>query len=465
VLVLETDDEHVGGLARTMTWKGHRYDVGPHRFYTKSDAVTAMWQEMLPEPFLEITRLTRIYYERRFYPYPLELGVTLRNFGVLRAGQAALSWMAARARPRRPERSFEDWVVNRFGNRLYRAFFRTYTEKVWGVPCAEINKDWAAQRIRGLSMSALLRGALGLNGQARVKSLVDRFHYPRHGAGQLWEAVAREVEARGGRVLRGRRVVRLAHDGGRVREAVTDAGERHAGEHFVVTMTLDAFVHALDPPPPAEVLAAGAALRHRDFITVMLVAPAAGLFPDQWIYVHDPGVKVARITNYANWGGQMSDDPATTALGMEYFCDRGDALWSLPDEQLLALASAELAAIGLADLGRAPDGRVHRSLDTYPVYDDAYRRHRETLKRWIGSSFCNVQPAGRKGLHNYNSQDHAMMTATLAVRNQVEGTHFDAWSVNTEQEYAEEGEAPAAIEERLVPRRLGGPDAGAGRGP
>jgi protoporphyrinogen oxidase len=454
VVVLEADDALVGGLARTHAWDELRYDIGPHRFYTKSTAVQRMWKAMLPGQFVEVSRLTRVYYERRFYPYPLRLGETLRNFGAWRALRAGGSFVAARVRPRRPEVSFEDWAVNRFGRTLYEAFFRTYTEKVWGVPCAEIHKDWAAQRIRGLSLLELVRNALP--GRRReVKSLIERFDYPRLGAGQMWEAARDEVVRRGGEVRLGARVVALRHAGGTITEAVTADGARHAGSHFHLTLTLKEFVEALDPPPPPEILAAGRALLHRDFMTVALVVPKAGLFPDQWIYVHDPGVGVARITNYANWSRELSPGDRTV-LGMEYFCTRGTPPWSLPDAEVVARASRELHAIGLSPSPAPLPGRVHRSLDAYPVYDGSYRAHRETLKAWVAGALANAFPAGRKGLHNYNSQDHAMMSATLNVRNATEGTAFDPWSVNTEQEYAEEGEAPAEIEERLVPRRIGG---------
>ncbi|MGQ0552856.1 MAG: NAD(P)/FAD-dependent oxidoreductase [Planctomycetota bacterium] len=452
VLLLEAEDEHVGGLARTHRWDELRYDIGPHRFYTKSPAVQRMWAEMLPSGYVTVERLTRIYYERRFYPYPLKIGETLRNFGALRALRAGASFVGSRLRPRAPEVSFEDWAVNRFGRTLYEAFFRTYTEKVWGVPCAEIHKDWAAQRIRGLSLLELVRNALpGL--RREVKSLVERFDYPPLGAGQVWETVRDEVRARGGEVRLGARVVKLRHAGGALVEALTADGARHTGSHFHLTLTLKDFVEALDPAPPPEILAAGRGLRHRDFMTVALSVPKAGLFPDQWIYVHDPGAGVARITNYANWAPGLSPGDRTV-LGMEYFCTRGTPPWSLPDDEVVALASRELHAIGLSPDPAPRPGRVHRLLDAYPVYDGDYRAHRETLKAWIAGALRNAYPAGRKGLHNYNSQDHAMMSATLNVRNALEGTHFDPWAVNTEQEYAEEGEAAREIEERLVPRRV-----------
>ncbi|MFO0984512.1 MAG: FAD-dependent oxidoreductase, partial [Planctomycetota bacterium] len=398
-----------------------------------------------------VARLTRIYFDRKYFPYPLEIGQTLAGIGLRRAARAGLSCVHARLAPRRPEVSFEDWVVNRFGHELYRMFFKTYTEKVWGIPCAEINKDWAAQRIRGLSLGAIVRLAL-LRGKDRPRSLVDRFLYPRRGAGELWQSVADQVRALGGEVVLGSAAVRLEHEGGKLHTVVTADGARHHGSQFYVTMTLADFVAALAPPPPREILAAGGALRHRDFISVMLIIPRAKLFRDQWIYIHDPGVRVARITNYANWSDAMSPDAARTAITMEYFCNRDEPLWCASDAEILALAAAEIERLGLASLRGQHDGHVLRLKNAYPVYDAHYQQNRDLLKHWIGASLANVAPAGRKGLHNYNSQDHAMMSAMFAVRNALEGTRLDVWSVNTEQEYAEEGSVAQVIEERLVPR-------------
>ncbi len=458
VVVLEQDAVHVGGLACTMEHAGHRFDVGPHRFYTKSDGVKAMWRAMLPDQFVEVSRLTRIWYEGKFYPYPLALGATLRQFGIVRSLRALFSCLAARVAPRGPEASFEDWTINRFGVVLYRAFFKTYTEKVWGTPCAQIHKDWAAQRIRGLSLLELVKNALPFSRKAPVKSLIERFDYPRRGAGQLWEAAKDEIERRGGRVLLDARVVRVERERGAIRAVITSNGTRHEGTHFHVTMTLKEFVAALDPPAPPEIRAAADGLRHRDFITVAVIVPRKGLFPDQWIYVHDPSVRVARITNPANWSEEMSPRD-TTALGLEYFCDRGDDLWSMDDSALVALAARELKTIGLVKDDLPRDGSVHRFVDAYPIYDDGYRERRETLKAWIAGNLSNAYPAGRKGLHNYNSQDHAMMTATYGVRNATEEARLDPWSINTEDEYAEEGAGKREIEERLVPRKIGELDA------
>lgn len=447
-IVLEADPEHVGGLARTITRDGQRFDLGPHRFYSKSAAIGRMWQTMLPGGFVEVGRLTRIYYRQRFYDYPLELAQALRNLGLGRALRVGASWAWAKVPPRRAIRSFEDWAIDAFGGELYRTFFKTYTEKVWGMPCSAIDKDWANQRVRGLSMWSVLRTALGRgNG---VKSLVGQFLYPRGGAGALWEAVADEVRARGGAIHLGAEVDAIEHDGARVREVHDATGRAHAGEHFHVSMTLPAFVRALRPAPPAAVLEAAAGLRHRDFIVVALLVGQGAVFPDQWIYVHDPGVRVARITNFENWGECAAGD--STRLVAEYFADRGSALWQASDAEIVALARAELVALGLVPATARVTGWPVRVRDAYPVYDHGYRERREVVRAWLTATLRNVYPAGRGGLHNYNSQDHAMMSATLGVRNALEGTALDPWDVNTDHEYAEEGEADGRIEERLVPR-------------
>ncbi len=446
VLLLEADAHGAGGLARTMEYQGHRYDLGPHRFYTKSDAIQEMWRQMLPEGLLEVRRRTRIVYEGKLFSYPLALGETLRGIGPRRAVRALYDCLAARLRPRRPEASFQDWVVNRFGRELYETFFRTYTEKVWGVPCAEIDRDWAAQRIRGLSLARILyQAVLGERGSRNARSLVDRFLYPRLGAGQLWQSALDQVLCRGNRIEMGEAVARVRHRGGRVEAMESASGRSFEGTHFYVTMTLQSLVRALDPPPPPEVLAAGEALRHRDLITAVLIVERQGLFPDQWLYVHTPEARAARITAYANWSEDLCKDARTTALGLEYFCSRGDDLSSLDDAALLALARRELEALGLARVEEKAGGRVHRSLDAYPVYDAAYGRNREIVKRWLAGALANAYPAGRKGLHNYNSQDHAMMTGALSVRNALDGERHDVWSVNTDREYAEDAPAAAAL--------------------
>lgn len=451
VLVLEADPEYVGGLSRTIRYHGHRFDIGGHRFYSLDDDITALWHELLPGQLDEVPRLSRIRYDGRWFPYPLEIWPTLRGLGLRRSFRIGASYLHARLRPTRPELTFEDWVVNRFGQDLYETFFRSYTEKVWGVPCAEMSKDFAAQRIRGLTLTGAVTHRLrSLVGRRRPKSLVERFLYPRLGPGQLWEAVEAQVVAGGGTIRMDSAVATIERDDAGVVAVGLGSGERLRVEHLYTTMPLRDLVAALDPPAPDDVRAAAAALRFRDFLTVAVVVERAAVFPDTWIYVHDPNVMVGRIQNYRNWSPAMVASPDVTCLGLEYFCSRGDELWEASDEDLLERAERELVALGLVGAGECGSGVVVRMADAYPVYDADYRGHRETIRTWLESALPNLQPAGRGGLHNYNSQDHAMVTGMYAVANARAGEQrHDQWAVNTEQEYAEGG--TSTVVHRLVP--------------
>lgn len=452
VLVLERDPEYVGGLARTVEFKGHRFDIGPHRFYTKSGAILAMWREMLPDGFTTVERLTRIYYEKRFYDYPIKIRETMGNLGFMRTLRFCTSYLRARMAPIKPVESFEDWVVNAFGRELYRTFFKTYSEKVWGMPCSQIDRDWAAQRIRGLSMLSAVRNALFGSRGGKVKSLVERFLYPETGAGKLWTSVLEQVLAQGGGFAPGKDVVKLRHENGRMLSVECRDGERFEGSHFYLTLPLRDLVGALEPAPSEEILSAGRALGQRDFIVVALLVHEAGLFPDQWIYIHDENVKVARISNFENWRKDFRSP--TTRLACEYFSNRGDEFWNKGDGEILELAAGEVKAMGLVKEETVVEGFVVRVPDAYPVYDRCYRKRRETIKTWMNAYFKNVYPAGRGGLHNYNSQDHAMMSAALSVKNMLDGAPFDVWSINTEQEYAEEMKGDGAgMEEQLAFRK------------
>ena len=455
VHVLESDPTYVGGIARTVEYKGNRFDMGGHRFYSKSDHVNALWKEMLPEGFIQVPRLSRIYYDKKFFPYPIEARETLRQLGIFRSMSIGLSYLYARLFPRKPEASFEDWITNRFGSELYHTFFKTYTEKVWGIPCDKINKDWAAQRIRGLSLLGALKNALfPPKGNSDIKTLIKTFTYPRLGPGQLWESVRDQVLAKGNTLELNKTVVKLNHADGWMTSVETQDGSVYEADHFYVTMTLRDLIAGLNPAPPAEVRHAAKSLLYRDFLTVALVVNRENLFPDNWIYIHDPGVHVGRIQNYKNWSKAMMANQAQTCLGMEYFCNRGDDVWETRDEELIRLAGREVEAIGLAKASDCVDGCVVRIPNAYPVYDGDYKRHRETIRDWLNGHFKNVYPAGRGGLHNYNSQDHAMMAAVLAVRSMEEGQRHDVWSINTDEEYAEVGSGQKEIEQRLVPRRI-----------
>lgn len=457
VLVLEADPDYVGGIARTIHYKGNRFDLGGHRFYSKSAVINSLWREMLPREFVEIKRRSRIYYRKKFYPYPLKPWATLRNLGPVTALKIAASYAHARLFPRRPEISFEDWIVNRFGERLFRTFFKDYTEKVWGVPGSLLSKEFVAQRIGGLSLYGALKKAIFPNkGRERVKTLITRFIYPRLGPGQLWESVSSQITARGGDVRLDKQVTRINYRDGNVVSVETRDGTVHEGTHFYSTMPLRDLINAFSPRVPAHVADAAGRLKYRDFLVVALIYGRAQIFLDNWIYIHDPDVHVGRIQNYKNWSADMIEDPSTTCLGLEYFCNVNDDMWNMNDNRLIEFGAAEIEKIGLVPADALMDGCVARVRDAYPLYDQDYQRHRETLKGWLNGNFKNLCPIGRGGLHNYNSQDHSTMAGILAVRNLCEGTDFDLWAINTEPEYAEEGEKDRFLEAYLKPPKRGG---------
>ena len=439
-LVLEKDTL-VGGIARTVEYKGFRFDIGGHRFFTKVGVVRKLWREMLGGDMLRRPRLSRIYYAGRFFDYPLKPMNALLGLGPVNAVQVLLSYLWIRVRPIRPEATVEDWVSNRFGRRLYETFFKTYTEKVWGIPCNKIGAQWAAQRIKGLSLrTAVVNMLRGNSRGGQIKTLIDEFEYPRLGPGMMWEAFQREIEARGGQVTLDADVVRIRHRDGAIRSvAYRRGGELYEApaSSVVSTMPLRELVQRLDPAPPESVLAAAARLRYRDFITVALIVDRPDLFPDNWIYVHDPGVKLGRIQNFKNWSPEMVPDPSKSCLGLEYFCFEGDGLWTMPDEELVRLGTREVAHIGLLGGGHVIDGTVVRMPKAYPIYDEGYEEAVEEIRRYL-DGFSNLQAAGRNGMHKYNNQDHSMVTAMLAVGN-LEGRRRDSWAVNQDDEYHEEG--------------------------
>jgi protoporphyrinogen oxidase len=335
-------------------------------------------------------------------------------------------------------------------------FFRSYTEKVWGIPCRQIGAEWAAQRIKGLSLWTAALGMLRRSGNGRIKTLIHEFEYPRLGPGMMWEACRDRIEDAGGRVTLGARIVELQHDGARVHGVVVEQnGERHvqAASHVISTMPVRHLVNRMSPSAPIDVRTAGDRLKYRDFLTVALIVDQPDVFPDNWIYVHDPSVRVGRVQNFKNWSPEMVPDPALTCLGFEYFCSRGDDLWSMDDAALIALATREVEAIGLVRGDRVIDGTVLRVYKAYPVYDDGYHDALAGVRVWV-ERFSNLQLVGRNGMHKYNNQDHSMLTARLAVQN-LFGEHHDLWTINADDEYHDEVELSAlAASQPLVPQRI-----------
>ncbi len=466
ITVLEKDPSYVGGLARTVEHKGYRFDIGGHRFFSKNQEVEDLWTEILGTEMLTRDRLSRIYYRGRFFAYPLKAINALWNLGPLETIRCLASYGRARLRPIANPRSFEDWVRNQFGWRLYSIFFKTYTEKVWGISTTELSADWAAQRIKSLDLWLVVRSALQPNRRPRhrgevVTTLIDSFRYPRLGPGQMWERVADISREKGRPVLFGRAVQRIKHEHGRVRAVVTRTvsgdSEEHAGSEFISSIPIRELVARLEPPPPEEVRQAAESLSYRDFITVALMIDRADVFPDNWIYIHDPSVRVGRIQNFKNWSPSMVPDQTKTCLGLEYFCFEGDGLWTSDDATLIDLARKELAQLGVCSPEDVFDGVVVRQPKAYPVYDDAYQAHVDVVRDYLRAQLKNLHLAGRNGMHKYNNQDHSMMTALLVARNIATGSSYDPWKVNAEAVYHEDvrmGEPD--VTGRQVPQRLAG---------
>ena len=457
VTVLEADAHYVGGIARTVEVGGYRFDIGGHRFFSKSQTVLDLWRRMLPEEawMRAVPRLSRIYYRGKFFDYPLDARNALRNLGVLEATRCVGSYVWAKIRPPRKIESFEDWVSSRFGRRLFEIFFRSYTEKVWGMRCDEISADWAAQRIKGLSLRSAVMNALGFgrgksNGKT-IKTLIDEFAYPRLGPGMLWEEVARTLRSAGHHVLMDHRVARLELGQNGLVAVHTHRGERFVADQFISTMPIRSLVTAFGPVVPIEVLNAAQSLRYRDFLTVAVVIEKSDLFPDTWIYIHDPAVRVGRIQNFGNWSAAMVPSAGCSSLGLEYFCNEGDDVWSMDDQALGELAVEELRQIGLIGGEAVRQTAVVRMRKAYPVYDDDYQQNVQTVRDWISQVAPNVQLVGRNGMHMYNNQDHSMLAAYLAARN-ILGESWDPWLVNADAEYHEDGHSDQAG--RLVPRPI-----------
>lgn len=468
VTVLEADPTYVGGISRTAQYKGFHFDIGGHRFFSKAKAVEDFWTEMLPDDMLERPRMSRIYYRGHFFAYPLKAVDALRKLGLLESLLCVLSYGTARLFPVRHPQSFEDWVSNQFGKRLFRIFFKTYTEKVWGMSCQEISADWAAQRIKGLSLtSAILNALPWKKPQARsevIKTLIDSFRYPRRGPGMMWEACATKVQEMGGCITMGREVIGCTYEEAAQCWTVTSCdatGQEYTtqAQHVISSAPIRHLVAGIRPAMSPAAQHAAQALRYRDFLTVMLILQDRDLFQDNWIYIHDPRVQVGRIQNFKSWSPEMVPDPAMCCYGLEYFCFAGDGLWNMSDAQLITQATRELAQLGLAQEADVLDGCVVRQPKAYPVYDAHYATHVATVQTELAERFPTMHLVGRNGMHKYNNQDHAMVTAMLCVENILAGRAvYDVWRVNQDAEYHEAGAAGAqdgASGLRLVPSRVG----------
>ncbi len=444
--VLEGTDV-VGGISRTVERDGWRFDIGGHRFFTKVPEVEKLWHEILPEDdFLLRPRMSRIYYRGKLFDYPLKASNALKNLGVIEAIKCVLSYALVRVRPPKDQTNFEGWVAARFGWRLYRIFFKTYTEKVWGVPATTIQADWAAQRIKNLSLlSAVVNALMPKRNQKAITSLIEEFQYPKYGPGMMWETARDHVQDLGGTVHMRSRVTKIERDergATAVVHETPDGPQRLPARHVVSSMPISELVKVMDPPAPAEVQAAADDLRYRDFLTVALVVPERFSFPDNWIYIHSPEVRVGRIQNFGSWSPYLVKG-GRTCLGLEYFVNEGDELWNAPDEELVALAQKEITELGLISGDVVEAGYVVRMPKAYPVYDEFYKANVDVIRAWLAEAVPNVHPVGRNGMHRYNNADHSMMTALLTAQNILGATPpHDVWSVNVEEDYHEEQRTP-----------------------
>jgi protoporphyrinogen oxidase len=471
VTVLEADPVYVGGISRTATYKGFHFDIGGHRFFSKSKAVEDFWTEILPDDMLVRARSSRIFYDGKFFAYPLKAFEALIKLGIFRSTLCVLSWLKAKLFPVRNPNNFEDWVSNQFGKRLFNTFFKSYTEKVWGMSCKEISADWAAQRIKGLSLGSAIKNALipqRYNGDRSkvIKTLINSFRYPRRGPGMMWEVCAEKTKAMGGQIEMGCKVTGCSHDEARSAWNLTFK-DRHGNaqtleaEHVISSAPMRELVRGIRPAVSDEAKHAADSLKYRDFLTVMLILKERHVFEDNWIYIHDPSVKVGRVQNFRSWSPEMVPDPDKACYGLEYFCFEHDGLWNSKDDELIELAKRELIQIGLAKEGDVVDGCVVRQKKAYPVYDDDYAKHVATIREELDARYPNLHLVGRNGMHKYNNQDHAMMTAMLCVENILaDAKLYDLWEVNQDAEYHEAGAAAEQQETdgssglRSVPKRV-----------
>jgi protoporphyrinogen oxidase len=458
VTVFENDPTYVGGISRTESYKGYLFDIGGHRFFSKSKEVEDFWTEILSNDMLDRPRSSRIYYNKKFFSYPLVATEALTKLGIIESALCVLSYLKAKIFPVKDPVNFEDWVINQFGKRLFNIFFKTYTEKVWGIPCKEISADWAAQRIKGLSLSSAIKNALFKPKQTGdkdkiIKTLIDTFRYPKYGPGMMWDVCAEKCKQMGVEILMNEGVTGISLSG-KEWLVKTNSGKNFEGFDYVLSSTAMAqLVPFILPALPQPALEAATQLKYRDFITVVLILKDQNKFDDNWIYIHDPSVKVGRVQNFKSWSPYMVPDPSMACYGLEYFCFEGDGMWTSSNETLIELGKKEIEQIGLANAVDITDGYVVRQKKAYPVYDHFYAAHIETIKTGL-QNYKGLYLMGRNGMHKYNNQDHSMMTAMLAAKNIVAGEElYDLWNVNQDAEYHESGERGVEEGGRMVPTK------------
>ena len=445
-IILEKDSQ-VGGLSRTVKYKGYYFDIGGHRFFTKNKLIFDWWHSILRGNFVKKSRFTRIYYNGKFFNYPILISNVFSNFGLFNSLPLFFSYLKSRIFPYKEEETFEKWVTNRFGNRLYQIFFKNYTEKLWGMPCSQISSDWAAQRIKGLSFSSTLHNALFRGKRNTIKTLIREFYFPRQGAGMMYEEVASRIRQSGGIIKLDSEVVEIRHRENRItsvvcKDVLNGSLFEIEGEDFCSSMPIDLLVSCLNPAPEERIAKLCNCLKHRSLLLVYLILDRKDLFKDDWIYIHSPELKVGRIQNYKNWSPEMVAEPDKSSLALEYFCSAGDEFWQKSDKELMELAIKELERLQISCVSEIRDGFVKRIPYAYPVYDKNYKEPLGAIKDYLGR-FSNLQCIGRSGMFRYNNMDHSILTGFLAAEN-IFGAKNDLWSINVEQSYHEELEENSA---------------------
>lgn len=458
VQVFEAHPTLVGGISRTETYKGFHFNIGGHRFFSKSKEVEDFWTEILGDEMLERPRSSRIYFNQHFFAYPLAAGEALRKLGIIEAARCVLSYLQAKMFPVANPKTFEDWVSNQFGKRLYQLFFKTYTEKVWGIPCSEISADWAAQRIQGLSLMAAIRNALfppkrKKGNDTVIKTLIDAFRYPKFGPGQIWTVCKQKAEAFGVSVHMNTGVQTMQLNANQSSwSLLLNDGQKMDGFDYVISTA--AIKDVIGHPASCftqDMQQAARALQYRDFLTVVLILKDEQRFNDNWIYIHDPAVKVGRIQHFKSWSPYMVPDADKVCYGLEYFCFEGDGMWTATDTDLCQMAAQELEHIGLGKASEVLDAYVVRQPKAYPIYNQDYLQQQQIIRDGL-QAYPGLILVGRNGMHKYNNQDHSMMTAMLAVKNILAGENlYDVWQVNQDAIYHESGERGAEEGGRLVP--------------
>ncbi len=448
VTILESDQCFIGGISRTVEYKGYRFDIGGHRFFSKNKEIERWWYDILGEELLTRPRLSRWYYRGKFFSYPIKPLELVGVFGVIDSAKIVLSYAKAKMFPIKPEKSLADWCVNNFGYYLAKPFFIDYNLKLWGIPADQISLDFAAQRVKDISFMSALKNALftalKINQKKVVKSMIDEFKYPKYGPGQLWEKVADKIKKKGGKILMAEKVVKIKHAGGKVSSVIAkDSGgklKEFRADYVFSTMPLKELVLSLEPKPSKEIIDAANFLDFRDFITVALMIDQKDMPPDTWVYTHDEGMKPIRIQIFKNWSPFMVPDASKSCIGFEYVCKEGDDLWKMNDRELINQAKSDLNRLGFSSSEKVIDAKVVRLKNVYPIYRIGYKERVDRIKNYLKSSFKDnsLQPIGRGGIHKYNNSDHSMMTALLAVRNVIDKGNYDIWEVNSDAEYHEE---------------------------